>query len=33
MPGLRSLVLEKQLDREAAPVRFPTPLRPLASRY
>jgi two-component system nitrate/nitrite response regulator NarP len=33
MPGLRSLVLEKPMDRETSPVRFPTPLRPLASRY
>jgi len=28
MPGLRSLVLEKPMDRDASPVRFPTPLRP-----
>jgi DNA-binding NarL/FixJ family response regulator len=33
MPGLRSLVLEKPMDRDATPVRFPTPLRPLASRF
>jgi DNA-binding NarL/FixJ family response regulator len=33
MPGLRSLVLEKPMDRDASPVRFPTPLRPLASRF
>ena len=33
MPGLRSLVLEKPMDRADTPVRFPTPLRPLASRF
>jgi DNA-binding NarL/FixJ family response regulator len=33
MPGLRSLVLDKPMDRDSAPVRFPTPLRPLASRF
>jgi DNA-binding NarL/FixJ family response regulator len=33
MPGLRSLVLEKPMDRAEAPARFPTPLRPVVSRH
>src|SRR5450759_2395324 len=33
MPGLRSLVLERPAERAEAPVRFPIPLRPVASRH
>jgi DNA-binding NarL/FixJ family response regulator len=33
MPGLRSLVLEKPVERAEAPTQFPTPLRPVASRH
>jgi hypothetical protein len=33
MPGLRSLVLEKPVERPEAPTRFPAPLRPVASRH
>ncbi|MGO9895779.1 MAG: response regulator transcription factor [Bryobacteraceae bacterium] len=33
MPGLRSLVLEKPMERAEVPTRFPIPLRPVASRH
>jgi len=33
IPGLRSLVLEKPLERAEAPARFATPLRPVVSRH
>jgi DNA-binding NarL/FixJ family response regulator len=33
MPGLRSLVLERPMERADAPQRFATPLRPVASRH
>jgi two-component system nitrate/nitrite response regulator NarP len=33
MPGLRSLVLDRPLERAEAPTRFPTQLRPVASRH
>jgi len=33
MPGLRSLVLERPVERAEAPTRFATPLRPVASRH
>jgi hypothetical protein len=33
MPGLRSLVLEKPAERAEAPTRFPTPMRPIATRH
>jgi DNA-binding CsgD family transcriptional regulator len=33
MPGLRSLVLDRPLERAEAPTRFPTQLRPMASRH
>src|SRR6478672_3270246 len=33
MPGLRSLVLERPQEQRAEAPRFPTPMRPLASRF
>ena len=33
MPGLRSLVLERPVERAEPPARFPTPLRPVVSRH
>lgn len=33
MPGLRSLVLERPMERAEAPARFRAPLRPMATRY
>src|SRR5271157_4160547 len=33
MPGLRSLVLDRPVERAEAPARFPVPLRPVASRH
>jgi hypothetical protein len=33
MPGLRSLVLDRPVERAEAPARFPAPLRPVAARH
>jgi DNA-binding NarL/FixJ family response regulator len=33
MPGLRSLVLERPVERQEAPARFATPMRPAVSRH
>jgi DNA-binding CsgD family transcriptional regulator len=33
MPGLRSLVLDRPVERAEAPTRFPAQLRPVASRH
>ena len=33
MPGLRSLVLERPMERAEPPSRFPTPMRPVVSRH
>ncbi len=33
MPGLRSLVLERPVERAEPPARFPIPLRPVATRH
>ena len=33
MPGLRSLVLDRPVERAEAPARFPAQLRPVASRH
>jgi len=33
MPGLRSLVLDRPIERAEAPARFVAPLRPVASRH
>jgi hypothetical protein len=33
MPGLRSLVLDRPVERAEAPARFAAPLRPVAPRH